>query len=70
MEVSEPKWVNSILDIIGVEPLRLGGLHIQIENKNTYSVAYVKRLFKACVIYSLNNLIQITHCKYFNRKQI
>ena len=29
MEASEPKCVNSILNIIDVNSLRLGGLHIQ-----------------------------------------
>ena len=28
MESFKPKWVNSILDISGVNSLRLGGLHI------------------------------------------
>ena len=27
MKVSETKWVNSVLNIIGVNSLRLGGLH-------------------------------------------
>ena len=27
-EDSEPKWVNPVLNIIGVSSLRLGGLHI------------------------------------------
>ena len=28
MEVSERKWVNPVLNIIGVKSLRLGGFHI------------------------------------------
>ena len=28
LEVSEPKWVNPVLNIIGVNTLRLGGLHL------------------------------------------
>ena len=28
MEVSEPKWVNHVLKAIGVNSLRLGGLHL------------------------------------------
>ena len=28
MEASEPNWVNSILNIIGVNSLKLGGLHV------------------------------------------
>ena len=28
MEASKPKWVNPVLDIIGVNSLRLGGLHV------------------------------------------
>ena len=28
IEASEPKWVIPVLDIIGVNSLRLGGLHI------------------------------------------
>ena len=28
MEASEPKWVNPVLNIIRVNSLRLGGLHI------------------------------------------
>ena len=28
MEVSEPKWVNPNLNIIGINSLRLGDLHI------------------------------------------
>ena len=30
MEASEPKWVNPVLNIIGVNSLRLGGLHITV----------------------------------------
>ena len=29
LETSEPKWVNSILNIIGVNSFRLGGLQIK-----------------------------------------
>ena len=31
---SEPKCVNSILEIIGVNSLRLEGLHIKLNNLN------------------------------------
>ena len=31
METSEPMWVNLILNIIGVNSVRLGGLHISID---------------------------------------
>ena len=31
MESSEPKYVNPVLNIIGVNSLRLGGLHIYID---------------------------------------
>ena len=30
MEASEPKWVNPIFNIIGVNSLRLGGLQIHL----------------------------------------
>ena len=30
MEASEPKWINSILNIIGVNSLKLGGHHLSI----------------------------------------
>ena len=30
MEAYEPKWVNPVLNIIGVNSLKLGGLHICI----------------------------------------
>ena len=30
MEASEPKWVNPVLNTVGVTLLRLGGLHIII----------------------------------------
>ena len=32
MEAFESKWVNSILNIIGVNLLRLGGLHIKVDS--------------------------------------
>ena len=32
METSEPKWVNSILNIIEVNSLRLGGIYFIIKN--------------------------------------
>ena len=32
MDASEPNWVNHILDIIGVNSLRLGGIHMFILN--------------------------------------
>ena len=37
MEASEPKWVNSLLNIIRVNSLRLGGLHIW----NTFVLMFV-----------------------------
>ena len=30
LEASEPKWVNPILNIIGVNSLRIGGLQIKM----------------------------------------
>ena len=32
MEASEPKWVNPVLNIIGVNSIRLGGLQISVSN--------------------------------------
>ena len=32
LKASKPKWVNSVLNIIGVNSLRLGGLQIRIKN--------------------------------------
>ena len=40
METSEPKLVNSILNIMGVEQLRLEGLH------KLYSIQIYKEIFK------------------------
>ena len=34
MEAFEPKWVNPVLNIIGVNSFRLGGLHISWEKCN------------------------------------
>ena len=34
MEASEPKWVNSILNIIEANSLRLEGLHILYKNES------------------------------------
>ena len=36
MEASEPKLVNSILNIIGVNSLRLRGLHISLYDKSHF----------------------------------
>ena len=38
LEVSEPRWVNPILNIIGVNSLRLGGLHIFEYNEYDSSI--------------------------------
>ena len=35
MEASEPKSVNPVLNTIGVNSLRLGGLHISLKIKMT-----------------------------------
>ena len=35
IEASEPKWANPITNIIGVNSLRLGGLHMKIVTMNT-----------------------------------
>ena len=32
MEASEPKWVNPVLNIMGINSLRLGGLHKSFSN--------------------------------------
>ena len=32
MEESEPKWVNPVLNIIGVNSLRLGGFQLSIQH--------------------------------------
>ena len=44
MEDSEPKWVNHILNIIGVNSLRFGDLHTQFELLTSY-LAYTKAGF-------------------------
>ena len=31
LEASEPKWINSVLDIIGVNSFRLGDLQINLD---------------------------------------
>ena len=31
LEASEPKWVNPVLNNVGVNSLRLGGLHLKLE---------------------------------------
>ena len=36
MEASEPKLVNPVLNIIGVNSLRLGGLHMLLDYKVSY----------------------------------
>ena len=43
MEASEPKWVNSVLNIIEVNSLRLGGLYIITHNIS--QIKEVKRFF-------------------------
>ena len=40
MEASGPKWVNTILNIIGVNTLRLGGLHIQNVKFSFFEILY------------------------------
>ena len=34
LEVSEPKLVNPVLNIIGVNPLRLGGLQLMVDKSH------------------------------------
>ena len=41
MEASESKWVNPILDIIGVNSLRLGGLHIVMHSWRFFSQSII-----------------------------
>ena len=41
LEAFEPKSVNSLLNIIGVNSLRLGGLHLQDNEKNNISRIYI-----------------------------
>ena len=36
MEPSDPKWVNSIYNIIGVNSLRLGGLQIIMSKSGSF----------------------------------
>ena len=36
----EPKWVNPVLDIIGVNSLRLGGLHL-VHISNMWAAIYI-----------------------------
>ena len=38
MEASEPKWVKPVLNIIGVNSLRLGGLHITLTMNFTWNL--------------------------------
>ena len=53
MEASEPKWVNPILDIIGVNSLRLGGLHIMHK--------YFNELYKYKVKVDLEDIRYVMH---------
>ena len=45
IEAFEPKWVNSILYIIGVNSLRLGGLQIIIKNQYWSIVIVTKKSY-------------------------
>ena len=52
LEASKPKWVNPILNIIGVNPLRLGGLHLNYGINELMLILLIK-----IVIYVGNNIM-------------
>ena len=57
MEASEPKWVNSVLNIIGVNSLRLESLHI-ISNLNITVISFeFSQKYKDILIYNINKYI-------------
>ena len=63
MEASETKWVICVLDIIAVNSLRLGGLHIHIDihkklGKNNFYITK-KRLEKDILLFNFNNLYKL-----------
>ena len=45
MEASEPKLVNPVLNIIGVNSLRLGGLHIPYTIHKIKTIKINKKVF-------------------------
>ena len=41
---SEPKWDNSIIVIFGVNPLRLGGLQVELYAESKYDFTSINQL--------------------------
>ena len=52
MVASEPKWVNPVLNIIGVNSLRLGGL--QLTNMVYFSLYMIEYLL---IVYSIDAFV-------------
>ena len=69
MEASKPKWVNPS-DIIGVNSLRLGGLHIWFSiqiNFNDFFFCFLKRLYSTWIaevntvgLFHINLMLSVT----------
>ena len=71
MEASKPKWVNPILNIIGVNSLRLGGLHIIFPLNSITSPKELKNnSFPQCTLATyLVNLTMNLKSNEFSRKK-
>ena len=63
IQASKPKWVNPILNTIGVNLLRLGGLHII---KRKYFIIRFTEKFLSTFLIRLINRSRISHGKVSN----